>query len=222
MLVEHGRSLAAKQGKLKRRKYAYEGVVVHTTGAGPWVRWRKQQAAFASPFEAALHVYSKVSIYSPHFVVCGTSGEVTQLDPVDQHCFHVGSRATRAYRKNVWTSGKDLEWWFNRFPYISSPAGLLDGNLWTKASANALTVGIEVAPPSSGPRDAWSEECWDSLYGLTAWLCHRNDIPRDRYHVFTHSDAHPLERTTESGAPWDPSPSQWTIGLASEKLKLTK
>lgn len=220
MRIEQERSLASKQHKLKLRKRDPLGVILHTTGAGPWKRWEGEPERFPSPFEAALHVYGNVLVYSPHFVVCGETGKAAQLDSVDMRCLHVGSKGSWRYRLSGWDSGRSLEWWHRRFPDIRSPRELLGGRLWRGGSANELTLGIEVSPPLDGPRAPWTDACWATLRLLTAWASKTYDFPLSRYHVFTHSDAHPLARTTKSGRPWDPGPSQWRIADAVSRLRL--
>jgi len=222
LCIEPGQALAVRQGLLRRRRTDPRGIVVHTTGAGPWVRWHKNQDKFNSPYEAAVYVYERISKYSGHYVIDGDSGLITTLvDPMTV-AWHTGSRGAWRYKLPGWAKAKGFGWFEARFGPGASPRDLLDGALWRQGSANELTVGIEVAPTKEGARAPWSPSAWKALAGLTRHLGKEYGIPLDRYHVITHSDAHPLARTRKSGAPWDPSPSQWMIGGASLALNLHK
>lgn len=212
--------LAYRQKRLPPRKKPVRGVIVHTTGAGPWVRWFKNRTRFRSPYDAARHIYHSISPYCGHYLVCGETGNITQLVPTNVVAWHVGSKRSWRYRLPGWAKNKGFGWWFTRFAR-KGPRGLMDGSLWGEGSANAISVGIEVAPPKAGPRAEWSDECWQSISLLVDRLTSVYQFPRDRFHVVTHSDAHPLARSRKDGSPWDPSPRQWRIGLAIEKLGLT-
>ena len=215
MLIVQERSLATAQRKIGLRKGGCLGVVVHTTGAGPWTR---AKAHGTSPYKEAIRTYSKRSVYSPHFVICGERGLITQMDSVAKQCWHVGPKGSWRYSLPGWAAGKGFDWWRLRFPDLKSPRGLLNGSLWRDGSANALTIGIEIAPPLEGPRAAWKPACWESLDRMVHWLGQVHSFPVDRYHVFTHSDAHPLARSTKKGSPWDPGPFQWSVKAASDAL----
>jgi hypothetical protein len=218
IIIEKGVARSVREGKLRPRTIEPRGIVVHTTGAGPWTRWNKAPGKFKDPYEAAIYVYERISKYSGHYVICGDTGRITKLvDPMTV-AWHVGSKGSWRYKLSSWAHKKGYGWWTTRFKGCKSPRDLLDGALWRFGSANALCIGIEVAPPREGPRAPWSDATWKSLRLLCSHLGKRYGIPVDRYHVFTHSDAHPLARTRKSGAPWDPAPSQWTIGRASIEL----
>lgn len=222
LMVETGTARSVREGRLRPRRHEPRGICVHTTGAGPWTRWQKRPDRFESPYEAARYVYERISKYSGHYLIDGDSGSVCKLvDPMTV-AWHVGSKGRWRYSLPGWASEKGLGWWFTRFRGCKSPRDLLDGALWREGSANQLLIGIEVAPPREGPRAEWSPEAWRSLRLMVEHLGKRFGIPADRYHVLTHSDAHPLARTTKSGAPWDPSPRQWTIGKACQELRLLK
>ena len=157
--MEIHQSLALRQGRLRERNKPIQGIVIHTTGAGPWSRWFKRRKVYSSPFHAALHIYKFISPYSGHFLVCGETGRVAQLVPPTRIAWHVGSKGSWKYRLTGWARNKGFGWFPARFGFMS-PRELLGGALWRKGSANAITIGIEVSPPKSGPRDAWSDACW--------------------------------------------------------------
>lgn len=216
-IVEQRVALAEKQGRLPKRTKDALGLIVHTTGAGPFTRYEKDPERFPSPFDAALHVYENVMPYCGHFLICGETGRIAQLVPLNKVAWHVGSKGAWKYRNPAWSKNKGFGWWHTRFPDVKGPRGLLDGALWRRGSANALTYGVEIAPSLVGARAPWTDACWTTLHRL---ICHL-DVKPDRYHVFTHSDAHPLRRSNKSGTPWDPGPSQWMIGRAKISLWLT-
>jgi N-acetyl-anhydromuramyl-L-alanine amidase AmpD len=211
--VDQGESYASRNGKLRARTSDPRGIIIHTTGIGPWTR------RDPLPYDAARRLYEQSMKYSPHYLVCGETGRSVQLNGLHLRALHVGSRGSWRYRLDGWAGRKGLDWWFRRFPGLSSPRGLFGGALWTRGTANAISVGIEVSPPLDSPRAAWKGPCWDALRGLVSHLTSLLDIPRDRYHVLTHSDAHPLRRITRNGAPWDPSPTQWRIDEAADQLR---
>jgi hypothetical protein len=221
-VVEQRVALGMRNGKIRRRPSDPVGIIVHTTGAGPWDRHHKNPGRFKLPFDAALHIYEQVSPYCGHLVVCGETGAVAQLVPFDYQAQHVGKDGSLKYRKTNWGEGKGFGWWFVRHHGCESPRDLLGGALWRAGSANALTVGIEVSPPLAGAREPWSPSCWESLERLVTIITAKYQIPRTTQHVITHSDAHPLARTTETGAPWDVGPHQWQIHEAEDRLKLYK
>ena len=222
LIVEGGTALAVRQGRLRPRTAPPRGIIIHTTGAGPWSRYNANKTRFEAPYDAAKYIYERISPYSGHYLVSGDNGSAARLVDTNVRAWHVGAKGRWRYkfRGTGWSKDKGFGWWFTRFPGCNGPRDLLDGLLWSPRSANDLTIGIEVAPPSSGPRDEWSDATWRTLRLLVGNLARRYGIPLDRYHVFTHSDAHPLARTTKSGSPWDPGPRQWTIGRAVQELKL--
>jgi len=200
--TNHGHRL----GLYRPRVHDICGVVIHTTGAGPFVRWKKQQR-FDSPYDAALYMYARSGRFAAHYLVDGETGSISQGTPEGFVSWHVGSKGSWMYRAPGWD--RKCQWWRSRWPDIESPRYLLDGALWRTGSANELTVGIEVAPPKSGPRNAWTGECWESLGWLVRKICGDYGIPVESQNVITHSDAHPRSRTTKSDNPWDPGPIQW-------------
>lgn len=221
LCIERGMALAVRQGRLQRRTGGIRGIVLHTTGAGPWLRWKRDPELHASPYDAARYIYERISPYSGHYLVDGDTGGVTRLVDVEYRAWHVGSARAWRYKLPGWSVGKGFGWWNTRFPGCSTPRDLLGGALWREGSANDLCIGIEVSPPKMGPRDPWSPACWRSLRNLIRHLGNEHAIPLDRYHVITHSDAHPLARSTKRGSPWDPAPKQWLIGAAIRALEIS-
>lgn len=211
-------SYASRRGVLRSRSRDAQGLIIHTTGAGPWKRYYERRCAV--PSEAACRLYERSMKYSPHYLVCGETGHTTRINSLGLRAMHVGSSGAWQYRRKGWAVGKDLEWWFRRFPYLASPRKLFGGALWTQGSANDVSVGIEVSPPCAGPRHAWTDAAWESLDELVSYLTQLLRIPRDTEHVITHSDAHPLKRVTKGGAPWDPGPGQWRTSDAANRLGL--
>ena len=214
--VEQRFALAEKQGRLRRRKKVALGLVIHTTGYGPTRRHLANPEKFPSPFEAALHIYENISPYCGHFLICGETGRIAQMMPLTHVAWHVGSSGAWQYRLSGWSRNKGFGWWHTRFPDCDSPRDLLGGALWRRGSANELTYGVEISPPLADARAPWTDACWDSIDRLVAFL----EVPRDRHYVFTHSDAHPLKRTTKKGSPWDPAPKQWMITDSGIRLRL--
>ena len=202
--------LGYRTGALHPRLGPTRSVVVHTTGAGILARFAREGAAKgdATPHDTAVRVYATIMPDSGHYVV-GALGECTQVVPEYAVARHVGAAKSRAYYlpRERWLTPA-VEWWPVRWPGLASPVELAGGMLWEGGSCNAGAVGIEVVPPLSGARDAWSAECWATLARLVADVCARRHVPLDREHVVTHSDAHPISRSAK-GAPWDPPPSQW-------------
>lgn len=92
--IEQADALAYRKGKLREFKHPVAGVAIHTTGAGPFTRWKKSHPKpFESPFDAALHIYTKVSPYCGHILICGETGRIAQLVPLDHVAHHIsGSR----------------------------------------------------------------------------------------------------------------------------------
>lgn len=205
------------------------GVVVHTTGGGLWRRWasdnprievpeilpRYTQQRYTwpewqdrkghepYPFDTALRVYATMMEAGPNQLVCGETGRVAFMCPLDKSAWHVGRDGRRVYEHGV-----DNDHWHARWPY-RSPLSLIGSHEWDEA--NLITDGIEVAPPRSGYSDPWSKECHETL----AWLigtylskkCPNLDIRENT--LLSHWDLHPNKRSLNSGLPWDPFDRQW-------------
>lgn len=215
------------------RKKAYaprataSGIVVHTTGGGVTRRWKRQRIRFRepSPFDTAVRIYTRIMKASGHYVV-GQDGQVVQLVPEHLAAWHVGSRKAKRYRRR-WMRPK-YAWWAERWPEHRSPISLAGGDLWKPyhedapvsrrtrwasrhGSCNANTIGIEVVPPTESAQAAWSDACWQALTLLMEDICYRNSIPLERERIVSHSDVHPLARTTRTGLPWDPWQAQFSF-----------
>lgn len=213
---------------------AVSGVVIHTTGGGVTRRWKRQGSRFKepSPFDTAVRIYTRIMKPSGHYVV-GQGGEVVQLVPEHLAAWHVGSRKVTRYRRN-WMRPK-YQWWADRWRGYDSPLEIAGGELWKPyhedapvhwrtrwrsrhGSCNANTIGIEVVPPIDGPRLSWSDSCWQSLTQLTVDICYRSSLPVERGRIVSHSDVHPICRTTRSGRPWDPWEGQFSWEKFLERL----
>jgi hypothetical protein len=227
-------SLGVVRGVYEPRLRPAEAVVVHTTGIGPvrrvldpkFAKWR-ERTGIHDPFEAALWIYRVAMRAGPHYVVDGETGRRVQVCPENLCAWHVGGRGGGRYRHDFdrWAN-LDTAWWIEEWPTLTSPRDLAGGRLWlpygarTSAwvalhslggSVNANTYGIEVVPCLSDPRGPWTDAGWTSLVELVGDICLRRDVPCMRDRVIRHSDAHPLKRSAR-GAPWDPSPVQFTWG----------
>lgn len=225
--------------KLFAPRATVSAVVIHTTGSGVTRRWKRQGARFKenTPFDTAVRIYTRLMKAGGHYVV-GQDGQVVQLVPEHLAAWHVGGRKARLYRGR-WMRDK-YKWWADRWRGYDSPLQLANGDIWKKypedasvswrarwlsrhGSCNANTIGIEVVPPSHSSRSAWSDACWTSVISLTQDICYRNALPLERQRIVSHSDVHPIARTTNKGLPWDPSPSQFsyeTFLLARERLNI--
>lgn len=216
--IERQWSLGFTSGKLERRERWPTANIIHTTGSGPYTLWRDNPEKFSSPFDAALHLYTRVMSASGHFLVGQQSRQIVQLCPIDCVAWHVGSlgykRNPLRYKRRWWKTGR-ARWWPNRFPHLDSPLDLCGGLVWLppgpsdRPSCNYNTIGIEVAPPERGARETWSDECWANLVALIRLLSITYNIPVLRETVLSHSEVHPLPRSTMAGRPWDPGPKQW-------------
>lgn len=206
--VEHDAARGYADRRYKRRQRDPVGIIIHTTGAAPWRRWDQARERWSSPHDAAKFIYQNITNAAPHFVVCGETGKVTQMCPLEYAAWHTGGAGSWRYRRRAF-QGLPL-WWRERWPELKGPGDLLDGQLWSAGSANKLTVGIEVSPPFDHPRGPWTSAGWTSLTWLVQYLAGDLGIIIDPFHVFTHSDAHPRNRTTDGGRPWDPGANQWS------------
>lgn len=201
--------LGAARGRYHDRG-AFVGIVVHTTGAGVVGRWRREGERHneVTPFETALRVYQTIMPDGPHYVI-GQAGECVQVCPEHLAAWHVGSSLAGAYRSMGWDAETRHRWWLRRWPDLCSPLDLAGGHLWDHGSCNDNVLGIEVVPPVDDPRGPWSESAWVTLGKLLRDVSERRLIPFAREYIVTHSDAHPLARTTPAGEPYDPGPRQW-------------
>ena len=113
MKIEQRTPLAIKQGRLRARRRRVRGIILHTTGSGPWVRWKGGTGD--SPYEAAQYIYESISPYCAHYLVDGESGAVTQFVPHRTVAWHVGSSGSALYRKQHLNIHR-YSWWKSRFP----------------------------------------------------------------------------------------------------------
>lgn len=224
--------LGYRTNKLRECHYAPAAIVIHTTGSGPIER------ATADKFDAwrvrcgvergdALHaagiLYSRVMDASGHYVV-GQCGTIVQFVPESHAAWHVGGAGSRPYWNDPEHCLDDerFRWWRDRWPGCKTPRDLAGGKLWREpytppgivhrarsgfaiGSCNENAIGIEVVGP--GP---WSAEAWHALAALCFDIAQRRGLELRRETVLSHSDAHPLARTTQRGRPWDPSDLTWT------------
>ena len=204
------------------------GVVVHTTGGGLWRRWAKDNPGIKPdtiptyeetrlrwhewekrkghephPFDTAIRVFATMQEAGPYMLVCGDTGRICRMSPLDRVAWHVGRSGRKTYEHGV-----DNDHWLARWPY-RSPLGLLGSHQWDEA--NMITAGIEVAPCRSGHTEPWSQACIDSLnWIVNAHLTKKapSFTPRANS-VVSHWDLHPNVRSLASGLPWDPYDRQW-------------
>lgn len=212
--VGYSLALGLKQGKWSKRKRDVRGIVIHTTGRGPIARFEREGArkGDATPFDTAVRIYSSIYDAGPHYVVGQEPGEVTQLCPEHVAAWHVGfglgQASARVYGWRNWHKLPSCAWWRERWTHLDSPLDLVGADLWTDWSANHGTIGIEVVPPI-GPGAAWSQSTWASVLALALDISKRHGIPFEREYVISHSDAHPLARSSK-GFPYDPPSALWT------------
>lgn len=216
---------------LRRERYALRRnpvscIIIHTAGAGPWKRWKKGK--HATPFAAAIDIYQRLTDAGPHYVVGQDEDQVVRTCPDDLCAWGVGTskwnHRGKRYQKRSWARERHA-WWKESFPDLASPLALLDGHAWrpskgsSRFSVNANALHIEVSPPVSGPRDPWSDACWNQLRSLVLALRQHHGLEAFRA-VLTHSEVHPLSRTTRTGMPWDPGARQWQGDMSRARLTL--
>ena len=227
--------LGYRRSRLLPRAGAPVAIVVHTTGGGITARYRREGArrGDATPHRTALRVYGSIMEAAAHYVV-GQGGEIGQVVPEGLCAWHVGGAKSAPYHRlgTSWmprSTRARFAWWQERWEGLDGPRDLAGGQLWApyvvgpslaqrvrhplswgKGSVNAWSVGIEVVPPEDDPRGEWSPECWAALAALIRDIALRQGVPLRREPVITHSDAHPLSRTTPRGEPWDTVEAQWS------------
>ena len=235
LLADLHPSIGYRKGKYEPRTRSPVAIVVHTTGAGPWrrlteprfARWRRRNGDPRDTYESAIRIYQSVTTAGPHYVVGQEAGQIAQLCPEDLCAWHVGGKGGSAYARPraKWLTS-EARWWELHWPHLQSPRQLADGQMWTPygakvgarvawtqwragGSVNANSIGIEVACPPDDPRAPWSDAAWSSLVEVIHDIAIRHAIPTTRDRIVSHSDTHPLARST-GGWPWDPSTRQWT------------
>lgn len=204
----------------------HHAIIVHTTGAGVLRRFREEGLAHedTTPLDTAVRIYSRImgassGFAAPHYVV-GQDGRCVQVCRETFAAHHVGAVTEFGFRRLaakrlyalptvVWSAG--CKWWFERWPHVRSPLDLAGGQLWAGGSCNRNTIGVEVVPPDVDrpSEEPWSPACWETLRELLPDISERRHIPWEREHIITHSDAHPVARSTK-GRAWDPPSSQWS------------
>lgn len=205
------------RGKLGPR-VSYSGIVVHTTGAGVLAKAKRWGVM---PLEAAVRVFSRQIDNCSHYVICGTTGDAVQIAPEERAARHVGATRSDVYARPNWAGASwwkravkhDVLWWCERWPDLKRPYDLADGQLWMPPdggarTCNGNTIGIEIVPRMADPQGPWTDACWGTLLYLIQDICIRRLVPQNRNHIITHSDAHPVTRTSHN-RPWDPGPRQW-------------
>ena len=237
------RALGWARGDLKPRTAPIRGVIIHEPGSGLWRRWKRdnnppnpwstlsnydlttwgwdewkrRRGQETTPFETALRVYSSIYDNSPHFVVCGETGQVAQCVPVNLGANHCSGTKSSYYRRTSWKATR--KWWLERWPALNSPRDFLDGNLWGHGEyAIQNTIGIEVCPRTGGNELPWTDAGWRGLKDLIQLLVQTYHFPFDPHHIITHSDAHPLMRTVK-GKPTDVAPEKWSGPCALYRLR---
>lgn len=236
-------NLGSLRGKYSERSLpTIRGIVFHTTGVGSWNRWKRDNPSTQLqepdyplrdmswrgwlrrkgkepfPFDTCLRIYGSLMVEGPHFVVCGETGRIAQGAALNVAAWHVGRQGRKQY---LGGPGEVPAFWRDAWPQLDTPLDLLGGNEWTEA--NLLTVGVEIAPPSSGPRAPLTDECWQSLAWLVEMLSTGvwSELPNlvlDEYHLVTHWDLHPLSRMKKDGTPTDLPTTQWSRQLLREKI----
>jgi hypothetical protein len=224
--------LGYRRGRLREVHYAPAAIVVHTTGAGPIQRanedrfeaWRiKYDIPKGDALRCAVVLYTHIMEASGHYVV-GQDGTIVQVVPESHAAWHVGGAGSRPYFADRVTalSGERFRWWRERWPGLTSPRQLGGGRLWEPpyeapgivhrirsgfpiGTCNENTLAVEVVGP--GP---WSAEAWHALAALCVDIERRRGLALRRDTLISHSDAHPLSRTTPAGKPWDPMGSTWS------------
>jgi hypothetical protein len=235
-----------KRGKLlPRAESEYRGIVYHTTGRGVERRFKREakRRGWQKLLESALHIYGRLMDPSGHYVI-DQEGTIAQVVPENLCAWHVGGKLANLYwsRPGRWWRRKvhKFDWWRRRWPGLSTPRELAGGTAWdpylkppgllqrlrhprswARGSVNAGFVAFEVIPPEGNPSGEWSDACWRSVALLSLCVSRRRRFQLRRDTAITHSDAHPLSRTTRNGIPWDTVERQFSYErLEAEIAKL--
>jgi N-acetyl-anhydromuramyl-L-alanine amidase AmpD len=128
---------------------------------------------------------SSSSQVSAHYVIREDGAEITQLVREESRAWHIG-----AYYDSTLNAGH---------------AGHLHG-----IQSNHFTIGVEHAGFAS--QAAWPAEQIDASARLVCDVTRRRGIPRDRFHVVSHAQLQPYNRT-DPGANWP-----WTEYMAKIDL----
>lgn len=221
-------------GGYRRGKYAerrsYSGFVTHTTGRNVHKRalqWGK------TPYEAARQIYRNMSA-GPHYLLDWDGSRLCQTCPEELAAWGVGSKNSNFYNNPKWATSKwirtrmglrDPSWWLTRFPELRSPFDLACGEIWRgnpggKPSCNLNVVHVEIIPPpDNGP---WPDGLWKRLAQVGDDVLTRRGIALDPQRNLSHSEAHPISRSTRSGLPWDPTNRQWSFKRFEKEVLLAR
>ncbi len=212
-------SRGIKTGAFLPRVKAPVAVVWHTTGAGPLRRFLARPDKYEDPYDAAIHIYTRIMRPGPHFVVGQLPGQIIQVTPVDRTAWHVGRRKSWGYRSR-WVGVGRYRWWAQRWGAegLRRPGDLAGGHLWDGGQCNPNTIGVEIAPGLDGPR-VLTRAGWQNVLDLGRVLSAEYGIPADRFHHVGHSDAHPKARTTGRGKPWDLDVRAWSPVEMERRLR---
>lgn len=189
-------------GYLEAHK-SLEGLPTYSPAPLGWSEWKKRRGSEPYPFDTALRVYcGGLHKYGPHFLVCGETGRLVQLVPLDRRAQHVGAYTAKEYR-----SENEQQKWQGYLQAQSPRHPLpLPPRTARTPTVNERSIGIEVAPPRSGANTQWSEATLTTLQTLHKQCETLLGCSLDYY---SHSEVHPLDRMTKTGYPTDPPGSQW-------------
>lgn len=198
------------------------GCILHTTGYGPGVealdkRHGSDEATIGHAFAVR---QASVLDYKPHFLI-GRDGAVYQILPLGLVAFHTGSGHRAAYMRPGWaqaqaTPARNLSWWHERFPSLSSP---LDLPFWRQHAhgINGRSWGLDFLAPRPGETYTYAQV--HSAAKLVAYVAHSLGHPVGNMHVLDHSSVNPIDRSNAHGAwdlgesfPWD----RFYVQLAAE------
>ena len=203
------RALGFRLGDWKPRPGPGFVNVWHTTGVGPLRRYLSNKRKYASPYDAALDVYTTKMRAGGHLLVCGGTGRFEQLAPLDVIAWNVGQSKSRPYFGR-WAHHHTPKRWKMRWGKGRLPQDLAGGRLWLKDSrgrwaCNPQVNAIEVVPDIRDPYGPLSDACWESLAQITQWL----PVAIEPEYQLSHWDAHPRSRTDRRGRPWDFRENRW-------------
>ena len=74
---------------------------------------------------------------------------------------------------------------------------------WHDGCFNSSSIGIEHEGFVSAPKKWYTDEMYRSSARLTAWLCDKYGIPKDRKHILGHAETPDCSDHTDPGSGWD-------------------